>query len=212
MKSIHTDKFNHNDVSRGYDDDVADENNPVRTGYKELLEWMGEQTQNSNVLIDLGCGTGNTVLALNRFQKVYCVDISEKMIAIAKEKIKKTDNIVFIQEDLLAFFDNFDEKVDTVVSTYAIHHLTPDEKKELFYRIHSILKDDGKFICGDLMFENKLFEAVMRKKYPELVEGFDEEFFWDVEHETSVLTKIGFNVIKKRFSDLSWGIVADKIH
>ncbi len=44
-----------------------------------------------------------------------------------------------------------------------------------------------------------------RKK---LVKEIEAEFFWNVEVTTKVLRDLGFQVITKQFSELSWGIAA----
>ena len=41
MRSQFVDKFNHDDEATGYDEDVADEGNPIREGYAALLRDMG---------------------------------------------------------------------------------------------------------------------------------------------------------------------------
>lgn len=206
MKSEFVEKFNHDFIASKYDEDVADESHPIRTGYKSLLEWVSQKAEKSHVLIDLGCGTGNTVLELKHFEKVYCVDVSQNMLAIAKEKLKEKENIEFVQTDLFSFFDSFDKPFDTVISTYAIHHLTQREKHQFLRKIHAALPKGGRVIFGDLMFESKAYEVEMRKKYPKLEEEFDDEFFWYVEEERKQLEELGFTIEVKQFADLSWGI------
>ncbi len=50
----------------------------------------------------------------------------------------------------------------------------------------------------------------MEKKYPNLVEDFEEEFFWFIDEEASMLEKLGFAINIEKFSDLSWGIYGEK--
>ncbi|MFK7780679.1 MAG: class I SAM-dependent methyltransferase [Candidatus Gracilibacteria bacterium] len=212
MKSKFVKKFNHDSIAVEYDEDVKNENNPIRTGYSSLLLWVNTKTQGSEKIIDLGCGTGNTVNSLSgNFSKIICVDISENMINIAKEKLKKRENIFFIKNDLLQFFDEYKENdIDTIVSTYAIHHLTQDEKHKLFEKIYNFLPKGGKIIFGDLMFKNRGYEYDMRLKYPNLIEDFDDELYWYLDDELNELKKLGFNVEIKQFSDLSFGIYGEK--
>lgn len=212
MQSKHSQRFNHDPIATGYDENVENEDNPIRTGYGDLMSWIKEKTTDSKVMIDLGCGTGNTTLSLSNFDKVYCVDISQNMLDIAKEKLQDRGDVSFIKNDLLGFFDDFREDVvvDTIVSTYAIHHLTQDEKHSLFNEFYSFLPQGGVIILGDLMFENNQTEELMREKYPNLVEDFDDEFFWNLEDEVRKLEETGFEVTTNRFSDLSWGIYGVK--
>ncbi len=212
MKSKFVQKFNHDPIANGYDTNIQNENNPIRNGYSNLMKWIKSKTKQSNILVDLGCGTGNTSKQITSYKKIYCVDISQNMLNIAKNKLKNNNNIVFVQNDLLDFFDNFknNKKVDTIISTYAIHHLTQDEKHILFEKIFNFLPKNGKIIFGDLMFKNKKHENKMKNKYPDLVEDFDNEFYWHIDNELKKLELLGFKIKVKRFSDLSWGIYGIK--
>lgn len=213
MKSTYAAQFNHDPIALGYDEHVQKENHPVRAGYEALLRWVGEKALGSKIVIDLGCGTGNTSASLPDCDAIYCVDISENMQEIAKKKIGDDKNVFFVQSDMLGTWENalIPKMVDTVCSTYAIHHLTQEEKHLLFQEISLHLNGTGKVIFGDLMFENREQEQYMREKYPELAADFDEELYWSVDEEVQVLQNLGFQVEVKRFSDLSWGIYGEKI-
>jgi putative AdoMet-dependent methyltransferase len=212
MKSKFAQKFNHDPIASDYDDNVQNEDNPIRKGYSSLMKWIKERTGESNILIDLGCGTGNTSSQIKSDKKIYCVDISRNMLDIAKNKLKNNDKVVFIKNDLLGFFDDFenDKKIDAIVSTYAIHHLTQDEKHILFEKAFNFLPKGGKVIFGDLMFKSKEYENQMKSKYPNLIEDFDDELYWYIDDESKKLESVGFKVEIKKFSDLSWGIYGIK--
>jgi putative AdoMet-dependent methyltransferase len=119
-----------------------------------------------------------------------------------------------VQADLLEYFEDA-PVFDAIVSTYAIHHLTEDEKPILFESIYHSLRPGGVAVFGDLMFADAAAMQELIKKYRQegrlgLVADFDEEFFWFVDQATDILTMLGFETEVKRFSDLSWGIVARK--
>lgn len=212
MKSQYSKKFNHDSISEGYDEDVKNENNPIREGYQELLNWAVKKAKDSKVIIDLGCGTGNTILSLLKLDKVYCVDISQNMLDIAKDKLKDKGEIIFVKSDLLIFDEEIknNKEIDTIISTYAIHHLIQKEKHQLFEKIYEFLSKGGKVIFGDLMFENKDKENLIRIKYPHLIKYFDDEFYWYIDDEVKKLKEVGFQIEIKKFSDLSWGIYGEK--
>jgi len=212
MKSQYSQKFNHDLIASEYNENVKDENNPIREGYGKLLNWIRKKAKGSKIIVDLGCGTGNTTLSLLNFQKVYCLDISQKMLDIAKDKLKNKGEVVFIKNDLLNFNKEIknNREIDTIISTYAIHHLTQKEKHQLFEKIYGFLNKGGRVIFGDLMFENKDKENQMKIKYPNLIKDFDDEFYWYVDDETEKLKEIGFQIEIIRFSDLSWGVYGEK--
>ena len=212
MKSEFAQKFNHDGIASDYDENIQNEINPIRTGYNSLMKWIKNKTKQSNIIVDLGCGTGNTSNQIKPDKKIYCVDISQNMIDIAKDKLKHNDNVTFIKDDFLGFFENFknDKQIDTIISTYAIHHLTQNEKHILFEKIFDFLPKNGKIVFGDLMFKNKEYENEMKNKYPDLIEDFDDELYWYLDDESKKLELLGFKIEIKKFSDLSWGIYGVK--
>lgn len=207
MKSKYSEYFNHDDDAENYDLDVLNEDHPVRKGYSALLEYTGRQVQKNTTVIDLGCGTGNTILQLPECKKIYAVDVSEKMIQIAKQKLNKRNEIEYVTSDILEFVSSFDVKVDAIVSTYVLHHLDQTEKHQSFLFMKNLVKKGGKLIIGDLMFKNIEHEKQMRMKYPDLCEDFDDEFFWNIKTDSRVLEDLGFTISKKQFSDLSFVII-----
>ncbi len=212
MRSKFAQKFNHDPIASDYDNNVQNEDNPIRKGYSSLMEWIKNKTKESNILLDLGCGTGNTLDQVESYEKIYCVDISQNMLDIVKDKFKNNSDIVFIEDDLLGFFNNFknDKQIDTIISTYTIHHLTQKEKHALFEKVFDFLPKGGKVIFGDLMFKNKEYENEMKNKYPDLIEDFDDELYWYIDEESKKLESFGFKIEIKKFSDLSWGIYGVK--
>ncbi|MDO8574875.1 MAG: class I SAM-dependent methyltransferase [bacterium] len=48
------------------------------------------------IIIDWGCGTGEYALAAEMAKKIYCVDISDIMLASARKKLKSFNKIEFI--------------------------------------------------------------------------------------------------------------------
>lgn len=103
-------------------------------------------------ILDLGCGTGwgtiDIASKLGGTGKVIGLDLSEKMIEQAKQKLAKFthNNVVFEvgsgnSLDCANYFDY-------VLSTNAFHHF--DKKEEIFSRVWKSLKDNGTFIIQDI--------------------------------------------------------------
>lgn len=211
MKSKYGPKFNHDHDAPLYDEDVLHEENPVRTGYRALLTWTASRVSSGKTAIDLGCGTGNTIACFPAMETIYAVDISRKMLDVARKKLNSRRELIFIRKDLLHFCTSFHGTVDYIVSTYAIHHLLPSEKRTLFGLIHGLLAPGGEFICGDLMWKDSPDKQRMYDKYPDLLEDFEDEFYWNLETDGVALRSAGFSLESKQFSDLSWGIRARKL-
>ena len=214
MRSRHADDFNHDDDAPYYDTDVADETQPVRAGYRSVLKWIGDSVAPGSTVLDLGSGTGNTILALPADCHVTAVDVSRHMTDRARAKLRDRSVDYHIQ-DVLEFVDCSSlEQYDAVVSTYALHHLMPGERRDLFALLHARTKDAVQILVGDLMYKDEPDRARILAKYskahPDVAEGFDEEFYWAVDETTRDLSRIGWVTTWKRFSDLSWAVGMEK--
>ena len=121
--------------------------------------------------IDLGCGTGTISKSIkNIFPNfnITCVDISEKMLEIANNKIG--GNINCIQADFNSF--DFPQKYDLIVSSLALHHLENDNDKWKFYKkIYSSLNQTGVFVNVDIVLGNdEVLQDLYMKKWREFME------------------------------------------
>ncbi|HRW05267.1 MAG TPA: class I SAM-dependent methyltransferase [Caldilineaceae bacterium] len=217
LQSTHVDVFNHDPWAENYDVDVRNETDPIRAGYSAVLDWVVAEARidANTTVVDLGMGTGNTAQRVRQAQELIGVDISTKMMVQAAPKLSHLPNVRYVTADLLSFFHE-PRHFDALISTYAIHHLTESEKEQLFAAIHRSLPPGRRAVFGDLMFADRNAEATLRAEYQalgnsEMVETFDEEFFWYVDHATRALQAVGFKLIAtKQFSQLSWGIAVEK--
>lgn len=215
MKSRFSDKFCHDPDAAGYDADVGDESNPIRDGYEALLRWVAAEANSvgAGTAVDLGAGTGNLTTLLRGFDRIAAVDVSHQMMSVARDKQGTRSDIDWIEGDILEFFESSPTDLSAVVSTYAIHHLIPEEKKELFYRVAKALKPGGKAVFGDLMFRNALERKRVLDDYRStghkgLAAEIEDEFFWLLDRRVDDLESLGFVVQTRQFSELSWGVTA----
>lgn len=95
------------------------------------------ETQNNNIVLDLGCGTGRFLNKAN-----YGVDASEKMIELAKKKFPNKK--LFINDAANTEFE--DEKFDVVFSFHLLMHLDKIKIIEIINEAHRILKTGGRLI------------------------------------------------------------------
>ncbi len=210
MRSKYADLFNHDSDAPEYDRDVGDETNPIRAGYSELIAWIGGQVPPSASVLDLGSGTGNTILALPVPCRITAVDVSEGMTEIAKAKLADR-TVRFVVDDILSYVEGNDlQGFDYVVSTYALHHLTPEERSWLLSTLCSRARPGTHVLIGDLMYEDPRDRARIIERFadshPDLREAFEEEFFWDVSATGRAFERLGRKASWHRFSELSWGL------
>jgi putative AdoMet-dependent methyltransferase len=217
MRSVHGPVFNHDDDANGYDADVRNEKDPIRAAYHDVLAWVISvaRIDSSSRVLELGSGTGNLSCLLDRCGELVCVDLSERMEAIARSKSGHILNRRFFKADILEVFDYERAPFDSVISTYAIHHLTDEEKRLLFGKVFAGLVPGGRAVFGDLMLQNQAEKASKIQEYltksdAKTAQAIEEEFFWSIDTAVPDLKELGFQVETTRFSDLSWGVVARK--
>jgi putative AdoMet-dependent methyltransferase len=217
MRSANADIFNHDSEAADYDQDVLNESDPIRAGYREVLSWVVQQAQitPTSRVLELGSGTGNLSQLIPSCGQLVSVDVSEKMEAIARLKLGHITHRQFIKADILEVFTQGLGQFDAVISTYVVHHLTDEEKRRLFELVFHRLLPGGRAVFGDLMMqtssekENKIQEY-LTKGDPATAQGITEEFFWSLDIAVDDLERLGFKVCTARFSDLSYGFVAEK--
>lgn len=130
-----------------------------------LIDAIPDVTESPKIL-DLGCGTGNiTQKAKNRFPKarITCLDLSENMIEIAKEKLKNYDDIEYVIGDFTQV--KLEEKYDAIISSLALHHIENDEEKQAMYKsIYEALKNEGVFYNADVIKANSKYNESLYEK------------------------------------------------
>ena len=217
MRSKYADEYNHDGAAPGYDEDVLNEEDPIRTGYTATLDWVIEVAQigSDSRVLELGSGTGNLTRRIGPCRKIVCVDVSEKMEAIAAAKLRHVQYRRFIRDDVIHVLDEALGEFDVILSTYTIHHLLGEEKAVLFERIWNRLAPGGRAVFGDLMIERAEERQAKIEQYESkgertTAEAIEEEFFWFLDDAVRKLRQIGFDVTSRRFSDLSFGIRAQK--
>jgi len=112
--------------------------------------------KDSNIVLDYGCGTGTTSCEIaNRVKEIHAIDISSKMIEIAKRKAvaSKVENINFVQTDI---FDKRykKESFDVILAFNMLH--TVIDPQVVMRRIYELLKPEGLFISVTPCLRDKM--------------------------------------------------------
>jgi ubiquinone/menaquinone biosynthesis C-methylase UbiE len=98
----------------------------IKVKCKELLKFLKEIDYHPQVVLDLGCGTGEVEEILYRFfNKIVGIDLSEDMLREANTK--RIPNCKFEKANILKLpFKN--NSFDLVFSFCAFHHLLKNER------------------------------------------------------------------------------------
>ena len=116
--------------------------------YEKKLEVTRRYLQPEMKVLEIGCGTGTTALIhAPHVADILATDISENMIAIAKEKAaaQSVENVWFKAvaiEDLEVPDESFD-----VVMAHSILHLVPN-RRAVIEKIHHWLKPGGLLVSS----------------------------------------------------------------
>jgi 2-polyprenyl-3-methyl-5-hydroxy-6-metoxy-1,4-benzoquinol methylase len=124
-------------------------------------------------ILDMGVGTGEITSPLyNLGYKVTGVDLSEKMIDLAK---KKMPNAMFICDTFQNSITKLNDQYDFIIFNYSIHHLEYQDQIDLLLKIHVSLSSQGRIIIGDVSTVNILDMNKLYEKYDSIWD--DEEYY-----------------------------------
>lgn len=135
---------------------------PDEAAYQKKLAITRELLLPDMEVLEFGCGTGSTALAHAPYVRaIQAIDISEKMLAIARGKAAEADigNVRFERSDIDAFAAP-DASFDAVLALSILHLL--DDRRTAIAKVYRMLKPGGVFVSstaclGDSM---KLFGLI----------------------------------------------------
>ncbi len=148
---------------------------------------LRDQLPASGRVLDLGCGGGIPVAKyfVDRNYSVTGIDISEEMVAIAREAVPKAQ---FFVADMCTFAIE-PHFFDLIVSTFAIVHVPREEQYALFEKIFRGLRNGGR---AYLVLGEKDREAETKEDWHGV------SMFWSSFSPTkydALLEEIGFDMV-----------------
>jgi len=113
-------------------------------------------------VLDVGCGTGDLALAaakrVGKTGKVYGIDASSEMIAVANSKRAHAGGageVVHFQVEPVEALSFPDATFDVVLSSLMMHHLPGDLKGRALAEVRRVLKPGGRLVIVDLQATTK---------------------------------------------------------
>lgn len=132
-----------------------------------------ETTNDSPKILDIGAGTGLlSAFMLARYPKakLTLIDLSEKMLDVARARFKDQPNVSYVVADYTKH--EYEDQFDLVISSLSIHHLTDSEKKNLYAKIFTLLKHNGLFINADQVLGfTPTIEALYKEDWKKKIEA-----------------------------------------
>src|SRR3989344_2497200 len=161
----------------------------LRIWLNKILKKLIKETKikDNSAILDAGCGTGNflKILSNNKTLKLYGIDISPKMLEIAKRKLRKKADLRLLQVENLKDKNKF----YYIFSTEAFHHYEDQEKAMKNFNL--ALKKNGQLIVADLNF-GRILNWVFHKLEPGNSKMNSKKDFY------RLFKKYGFKDIKQK--------------
>lgn len=179
----------------GYDKSVglSDEDGTYPfAGYKQILNEIYNRalTGKGNAVLDIGFGTGTLTAKLyEQGCNIWGQDFSERMIELAKAKMPEAklyqgDFSKGLVEELKQ------NRYDTIIATYSLHHLTGEQKVELIKSLLLLLNDGGCIYIGDVAFKTRVELVNCRTLADD--EWDDEEIYFVVDELIEAFPQLKF--------------------
>ncbi|MGE5579849.1 MAG: class I SAM-dependent methyltransferase [Bacillota bacterium] len=188
----------------------------IRENYFAILDRVVDllppiPPNSSPCILDIGIGTGLLTERMPEGLSLYGIDISPKMM----DKVREKGLPVELRTGSFLDIPYPDAHFDGIVSTFAFHHLVPEEKERAYLEMHRVLKPGGFIIIADFMFENEEQAAELADRFraegrTDMLEEFEEESFTYIDCATASLGALGYTLEYERDSTLSWIIKAQK--
>jgi ubiquinone/menaquinone biosynthesis C-methylase UbiE len=119
--------------------------------FKEMIK-QADARPGQRVL-DVGCGTGNLLLALGRHQpgvELAGLDPDARMLARAQRKARRAGVAVSWQRGFGQELPYPDGSLDRVFSSMMLHHLEPQAKEALLADVRRVLRPEGMLVLADV--------------------------------------------------------------
>jgi SAM-dependent methyltransferase len=149
-------RWNTNDAARAYDAAAPVIHPLYDEVQRRIMDLLAPEVaaRDSFLLVDLGGGSGRLVeKCLEQFAstRAVLVDQSPAFLAIAAERLARFGERVKLIEKRLQddWSAALPEPPQAIVSTSAIHHLEPTEKRACYAACYAALVPDGVLINGD---------------------------------------------------------------
>ncbi len=166
--------------------------NPFRVWLTYVQRYVSRHINYGKVL-DVGCGTGDLLLMLDRKRKLqkaklklYGIDISRKMLEKARKNLGSKAIVQYGDVESTPFKADY---FDVVASTEAFHHY--EHASKAISEMHRVLKKNGILLLADLSIVNPIIRKLFYIIEPGHIKLYSKEEF------KTLLQNAGFKVEKQ---------------
>lgn len=174
--------------------------------YESILEVIADVLNNHKRILDFGAGTGDLTVKIcqkNKKAKVTAIDESQKMLQIAREKIKRNNfknRVKLIRADSI----HGTKRYDAITSTFTIYLL---DRKQIISDFSKSLERGGLLVLTDICVKTsweRLNANFLRAA--QVLSFLPVANFWAPEKMNKLLEKNGFHKINLIKASRFWGL------
>jgi putative AdoMet-dependent methyltransferase len=200
--------------SKSYDDTVSGDDIEYQEVFKHYDRILDSVTDRAHGhVLEFGVGTGNlTERLLRKGLKVSGIEPSPAMREIAVSKLRGKTEIA--DGDFIDFPKP--EQVDSIVSTYAFHHLTDEEKEKAIANYGKLLNTGGKIVFADTMYQSReaherAIQDARQAGFHNLANDLQTEYYTTIPFLEKALEANGYKVNFERCNQFVWIMEAEKL-
>ncbi len=211
------DRWGFDDWARTYDQDVsraAATDDWMFEDYERVLDTVATSCEVSGgsggALLEIGAGTGNLTRRLvEKGLRVTAVEPSPEMRRMFHQKLADTE----IRDGDFLRIPASDESQDVIASSYAYHHLTPQQKEASIGEMKRVLRPKGRIVIADLMFQDQAdrerVTATLRESgRADVADELSDEYPALVDELEKSLRAAGLTFRSQRLTEAVWLVLA----
>ncbi len=217
IRSNWHDRWDFDQQALSYDERMTGVGQPFHTGpeYEKALDRTVERVSPAagEIGLDIGTGTGNLAgRFLDKGIRMIGIDQSREMLNRCRRKYPQMETKV---GNFLAV-PFFDGHFDFIVTSFALHHLTDEQKPLALAEMDRVLKPHGRICITDYMFENSLeraryMERLKAEERWDALRALEDEYYADRSQLLQWLEGRGYIAKYERLNELLHIVYAVRI-
>jgi len=207
----------HDNQAKNYDKAVKTsircDQDYIRENYFQLHDRVIEllNINSKDCILDIGIGTGLLEEKINNKCSLSGIDVSIKML----EKVKEKALNVELKEGSFLSIPFKDRCFSKIITCFAFHHLSDEEKLIALTEMERVLTDNGKIIIGDFMYENNKKLKLLKEEFinngrHDMIEEMQDENFTNIDWLLNLYESNNYSIKYEQISTISWIVEIQK--
>lgn len=151
-------------------DDMVSRSIPLYWEVQKVSAGVARKFYQPNSLIyDLGCSTGNTILAIiealgpQGMGSIIGVDSSESLLTVCREKLSSSPEVILLTADLENYLPH---RASLIVLNYTLQFIEVQKRPQIIKTLYdSLLPGGAMFVTEKITHENPFVEEILTSLY-----------------------------------------------